>query len=295
MNSKEAYNNIIVSNSEHSSLEGNALDENNSVVNGEQTTVSEKTPKEETLMVEKTEEATNPEDSNSDFVYDIDVDGKSYSIDDLKQWKADSDNKENWSKSNTEKAQKIAGVGKFLKKFNDDEKFQNHLKDYFEDDKEFESLELNGNDVAKPAPEPEISSELDDRLYQLEEAEYGRVVEQRTSNLDKELSTLEEKYPEILGTPEQVLGFLDFADNNSARYRDDNGIVNISHMFKEYSFDHMRSELSHFKKLNVNENRNNSVIDNSEIGAVETVTPTSYRSWKDINPKNPDLMKYFDE
>jgi hypothetical protein len=257
--------------------------------------VSENTPKEEALEVSKTEEVTNPEGSNSDYVYDVDIDGKSYSIDDIAQWKSDSDNKESWNKSNTEKAQKIAGVGKFLKKFNEDEKLQEHLKGYFDDEKDFDSLGLKGNDVVESTPEPEISSELDDRLYKLEEAEYGRVVEHRTSNLDQELSTLEEKYPDVLGTPEQVMDFLNFADNNSARYRDDDGIVDISHMFKEYSFDHMRTELSHFKKLNDNGNRNNSVIDRSEVGAVETVTPTSYRSWKDIDGKNPDLKKYFDE
>jgi len=281
--SKEAYNNVEISAEDISAL------------NGEQTTVSEETPKEETLEVSKTEEVTNPEGSDSNFVYDIDIDGKSYSIDDIAQWKADSDNKDNWNKSNTEKAQKIAGVGKFLKKFNEDEKLQDHLKSYFDDEKDFNSLGLKGNDAVEPAPEPEISSELDDRLYKLEEAEYSRVVEQRTSNLDQELSQLEEQYPSVLGTPEQVMNFLDFADKNSARYRDNEGIVDISHMFKEYSFDHLNNELSHFKKLNDNGNRNNSVINRSEVGAVETVTPTSYRSWKDIDGKNPDLKKYFDE
>ena len=283
--SKEAYNNVEISAEDISAIEG------------KQTTVSEETPKEEALEVSQTEEVTNPEGSDSDYVYDIDIDGKSYSIDDIAQWKSDSDNKDNWNKSNTEKAQKIAGVGKFLKKFNEDEKLQDHLKSYFEDEKDFDSFGLKGNDVVKEpqTEEQQLSSELDDRLYKLEEAEYSRVVEQRTSNLDKELSTLEQQYPDVLGTPEQVMDFLNFADRNSARYRDNEGIVDISHMFKEYSFDHMRNELSHFKKLNDNGNRNNSVIDRSEVGAVETVTPTSYQSWKDIDPRNPDLKKYFDE
>ena len=281
--SKEAYNDVEISAEDISAL------------NGEQTTVSENTPKEETSEVSQTKEATNPEGSDSDYVYDVNIDGKSYSVDDIAKWKADSENKDNWSKSNTEKAQKIAGVGKFLKQFNEDEKLQEHLKSYYEDVKDFDSLGLKGNDVVEPTPTPEISNELDDRLNKLEEAEYSRVVEQRTSNLDKELTVLEGQYPDVLGTPEQVMDFLNFADKNSARYRDSKGIVDISHMFKEYSFDHMRKELSHFKKLNDNGNRNSSVVDRSEVGAVETVTPTNYKSWKDIDPKNPDLKKYFDE
>ena len=38
--SKEAYNNVIISDSEHSSIEGNALDESNNVVNGKQINLS---------------------------------------------------------------------------------------------------------------------------------------------------------------------------------------------------------------------------------------------------------------
>tara|TARA_R100000808_G_scaffold25010_1_gene60436 strand:+ start:7424 stop:8281 length:858 start_codon:yes stop_codon:yes gene_type:complete len=283
-NSKEAYNNVEISQEEMSAI------------NGEQTTVSEETPKEEALTVEdnSTREVTNPEGSDSDYVYQVEIDGKSYSTDDVAKWKADSDNKSNWSKSNTEKAQKIAGVGKFIEKFNGDEKLQEHLKSYFEDEKEYDSLGLEGNDIIERVPEePSVN---DTRLDRLERAEYNRIVEHRTSNLEQELSSLEEQYPNILGDNEKVMDFLQFAENNSARYRDSKGVVNLSHMFKEYSFDHMKSELSHFKKLNDNSNRNvNTVINRSEIGAVETVTPTSYKSWKEIDGSDPDIKKYFDE
>ena len=67
-------------------------------------------------------------------------------------------------------------------------------------------------------------------------------------------------------------------------------------MFKEYSFDYLQQELSHYKKLGVNKDRNSgTIIDRSEMGAKETVTPKAYKTWNDINANDPDIKKYFDE
>jgi hypothetical protein len=287
MSSKEAYNNVEVSEEELSAIDGE--------IKG---TTESKTPKEEPSEVSEAKEVTNPEGSEGEQEYQIEVDGKTFSIDDVVSWKKDSDNRSEWSKSNTEKAQKIAGVGKFLKKFNEDAKFQEHLKDYFDDEKDFNSLNLIDNDVVEVEEsfEEQVSmNPLEERLDKLEEAEDNRIIDQRTDNLSEELSTLENDYPEILGTPEQVMDFLQFSESNSARYRDNKGVVNLSNMFKEYSFDHMREELSHYKKLDDNKHRNSkSVINRSEIGATETVTQKSYDSWKDIDPHSEDLKKYFD-
>jgi len=298
-NTKESYNNIEVTDEEISSLEI-----------GKQTTVSE-TPKDATDEVvesdvkstkEETPKAvTNPEGSDGDFEYQLEVDGKSYSVDDVVQWKKDADNKSEWSKSNTEKAQKIAGVGKFLKKFNDDEKFQEHLKGYFEDEKEFDSYGLRGNDVIEPKTEEKVveqvdSNPLEERLNRLEDAENTRIVDQRTDNLEQELSSLEEQYPNILGTPEKVMDFLDFSERNSARYRDTNGVIKLSDVFREYSFDAMQEELSHYKKLDNNKQKNDgSVVNRSEIGAKETQTPKVLKSWNDIDPNDKDFKEYFNE
>ena len=286
--SKEAYNNVEFSEDEMSSIE-----------EGKQTTVSE-TPKEEAREVisnDTTEEVTNPEGSDGEQEYQIEVDGKTYSIDDVVSWKKDADNKSEWSKSNTEKAQKIAGVGKFLKKFNEDDKFQEHLKGYFKDEKEFNSLGLKDNDIVEPEEQSneQVSvNPLEERLSKLEKVEHDRVINQRTDNLSKELSNLEKEYPDILGTPEQVMDFLKSSESNSARYRDNEGVVNLSNVFKEYSFDHMKEKLSHYKKLDDNRTRNNdSVIDRSEIGATETVTLKKFNSWNDIDPNDEDLKKFF--
>jgi len=293
-NSKEAYNNVEISAEEISAIEGN------------KTTVSE-SPKEETQENSVQEQpiadsetvdsrATNPEGSNSNLVYELEMNGQTYTLDDIASWKKDSDNKSEWSKSNTEKAQKIAGVGKFLNKFKEDSDFQEHIKMYFDDEKDFNSFGLSDAEVPEVEEEQVEVNPLEERLNILETAEQNRIVDQRTENLDIELSDLEKKYPDILGTPEQVLEFLDFSEMNSARYRNSKGDVSLADMFKEYSFDYLQQELSHYKKLGENRDRNSGkVISRSEIGATETVTPKKYKSWDDIKASDPEINKYFDE
>jgi len=293
-NSKEAYNNVIVSDDEHNSLEGIET----TVSESPKEATQENSVEEQPLAVEETVDsrATNPEGSNSDDVYELEMDGQKYSLDDIANWKKDADNKSEWSKSNTEKAQQIAGVGKFLNKFKDDSDFQEHMKMYFDDEKEFDSFGLLNADVPKVDEEQVEVNPFEERLNTLETAEYDRVLNSRTENLDVELSDLEKQYPDILGNEEQVLEFLDFSERNSARYRDSNGNVSLNDMFKEYSFDYLQQELSHYKKLGRNRDRNSGkVINRSEIGATETVTPKKYNSWEDIKASDPEINKYFDE
>ncbi len=295
-NSKESYNNVELSQEELGSLEGQ-----------EQTTTSEETPKEATQENSVTDvkasneadsRATNPEgSSDNEQTYGFEIDGKEYSISDVEQWKKDSDNRNDWQKSNTEKAQQIAGVGKFLKKFNEDKELQSHIKDYFDNDKEFDSYGLNSNFIEPEETVEQVENNpYEERLNKLEEAENSRIIDQRTDNLEQELSGLEGKYPDLLGTPDKVMNFLDFSEKNSERYRDSNGNVSLSNMLREYSFDYLQEELGHYKKLDKNNSRNsNIVVDRSEVGARETITPKKFTSWKDINPYDEDLKQYFDE
>lgn len=289
-NSKESYNDVELSSEELGSLEGQG------------TTTSQETPKEETqensvndanASNEADSRATNPEGS-SDYEYQLEMDGETYSVDDIEQWKKDSDNKSNWNKTNTEKAQGIAGVGKFLKKFQGDEGLRTHLKEYFKDEKEFESFNLNS--TISDVEEQVEGTPFEERLNRLEQFENNRVVDQRTDNLQEELSSLENQYPNVLGTPEKVMDFLNFSERNSARYRDNNGVIKLSDVFREYSYDALNEELSHFKKLNDNKNTNDgSVVNRSEIGAKDVQTPKHIQSWKDIDPHDEDFKQYFDE
>ena len=294
MSSKEAYNNVEISAEEMSALDG------------EKTTVSE-SPKEETQENSVNEQleavgeavdsrATNPEGSNGNLVYELEMNGQTYTLDDIASWKKDADNKSEWSKSNTEKAQQIAGVGKFLNKFKEDSALQEHMKMYFDDDKEFNSFGLLNADVPEVESEQVEANPLEERLDKLEQTQQNRIVDERAENLDVELSELEKQYPNILGSEQQVLDFLDFSERNSARYRNGEGNVSLADMFKEYSFDYLQQELSHYKKLGENKDRNSGkVINRSEIGATETVTPKKYNSWDDIKASDPEINKYFDE
>ena len=144
-NSKEAYNNVIVSDDEHKSLEGIET----TVSESPKEATQDNSVKEQPEAVEETVDsrATNPEGSNSNEVYELEMDGQKYTLDDITNWKKDADNKSEWSKSNTEKAQKIAGVGKFLNKFKEDSDFQEHMKMYFDDEKEFNSFGLYDSSV----------------------------------------------------------------------------------------------------------------------------------------------------
>lgn len=284
-NTKNAYNDVEITEEEVASL----------YEKGEQTTMSEK-PKEEVQVDDSTNKESIPEDKNSDdFEYQLEIDGNHYSVDEVVKWKKDADNKADWSKSNTEKSQKIAGVGKFLQKFKDDKDLRDHLKGYFKDDKEFNSYGLDSEFDFKD-PEQVKSESLEERLNKLEEFEQSRVVDQRTDILQDQLSSLEGQYPNILGNPEQVMKFLDFSERNSARYRDKNGVVKLSDAFREYSFDALNEELRHYKHLDDNKQKNDgSVVTDSEIGAKDVQTPKHIKAWKDIDPHDKEFKQYFDE
>ena len=185
-------------------------------------------------------------------------------------------------------------MGKFLKEFQGDEGLRTHLKEYFKDEKEFESFNLNS--TISDVEEQVEGTPFEERLNRLEQFENNRVVDQRTDNLQEELSSLENQYPNVLGTPEKVMDFLNFSERNSARYRDNNGVIKLSDVFREYSYDALNEELSHFKKLNDNKNTNDgSVVNRSEIGAKDVQTPKHIQSWKDIDPHDEDFKQYFDE
>ena len=63
-------------------------------------------------------------------------------LSDIMEWQKDSQNKNDWNKSNTEKAQEIARLGKLANKLKEDDSFRDHLKDYFDDDKDYNSLDI---------------------------------------------------------------------------------------------------------------------------------------------------------
>ena len=246
--------------------------------------------------IEKGETETEVEDTFDG----LDIDGVKVSREDILAWRDDSDNKESWQKSNTEKAQNLSKWNKLSEKINKDESFRSHLKDYFFDDPEaIKSLGLDG-DINIPNTEAQekvgsISPELEQRLNTLEKVEGERVMEHRVDQLDEQLTNLEDKFPEYL-EGEKVADFLEYADKNATKFVEA-GMPNLERAFREWSYGEMQAELDHYKKLDKNGKRNEGkVIGTAQVGAKEVTTPKKLsNNWKEITMDTPGIAEYFDD
>ena len=294
--SKEAYNNVEISEEEMNSLETTQSEltkdetQENSVQ--EQSVETPVVEPKETEQEPAEERVTSPEVSGDFF----EIDGERFNRETISEWRNDSNNKSEWSKSNTEKAQKIAKVGKFLNKVESDSDFKEHIRHYFDSDDEFDKMGLGENySEFTESEETKEVNPYEERLNKLENAEYDRVIDARTDQLDRELTQLESDNPEVLGDPDKVKEFLEFTEINSDRFRDKNGIVHLNEAYKVFSFDYYKEQSSHYKKLDENRAKNSGVkVSQSKIGAKETVAPKKYNSWKDITADDPEIAKYFE-
>ncbi len=286
------YNNIEITPEEADALENLVINETETTESPSDGSASEKqeTATEETAETEEVEEVTEPE-----VVDNFEIDGKQFSRDQILQWREDSDNKTNWQKSNTEKAQQLSKWNKLAEKIQDDESFRSHIKDFYYDNPEAvkalgldEKMEIPGQDEIV-----EVPSEVESRLDVLETIESERIMEHRVDQLDGVLTKLENDNPDYLGNQDKVSEFLEFADVNSQRFVE-NGMPNLEHAFREWSYDKMQSELTHLKKLDENGKRNTGVINTSEAGAKEIKSNQKVKGWKDVSLDHPDIAKYFD-
>ena len=222
----------------------------------------------------------------------LEIGGQRVDRETILSWREDSVNKNNWQKSNTEKSQTLSKWSKLSDKINADESFKNHIKDYFHDNPdEVQKLGLDG-EIA-PLKTKESPSELEQRLNILESIEGDRVIEKRVDALDNTLSKLEKDFPEYLADESKVSEFLEFADINVEKFVE-NGTPNLERAFKEWSFNQMQEELTHYKQLEDNSKRNEGkIIGDSELGAKEVKRPVKINSYKDFNLDNPEVAKYF--
>jgi hypothetical protein len=248
-------------------------------------------------VVEESTEATEEETSNGvtepEVADGLEIDGTHYSQDQILKWREDSTNKNNWQKSNTEKAQKLSKWNKLADKINDDESFRNHIKDFLHDNPEAVT-ELGLDDKIPVEEMSETPSEVDLRLNALETIESGRLMEHRVNQLDGQLTDLEKANPDYLGNQDKVSEFLDFADKNSSKFIE-NGMPNLERAFREWSYDQMQEQLTHFKKLEENGKRNTGIINKSEAGAKEVKADKKPTTWNDISMDDPSIAKYFDK
>jgi len=231
----------------------------------------------------------------------FEVDGQRFERDDVLAWRADSENKSDWQKSNTEKAQKLSKWNKLAEKIQNDDSFREHIKDFFFDNPEaVKGLGLDGDMIMEEVAEAEVKNdmnpELESRLQVLEEVQGERIMEQRVDHLDNVLSNLENQFPDYLGDQDKVGEFLDFADKNAQSFVE-NGIPNLERAFREWSYGQMQSQLNHYKQLEENGNRNKGkVISTQQVGAKEVKANKELsRDWKKITMDDPEIAKYFDK
>ena len=231
----------------------------------------------------------------------LDIDGNQIPREQILAWREDSDNKESWNKSNTEKAQNLSKWNKLSEKINKDESFRSHIVDFFFDDPEaIKSLGLDGDiDIPKTETKEEkvapTSPEVEQRLKMLEDIEGDRLMETRVDHLDEQLTNLEDKFPEYL-EGEKGAEFLEYAQKNATKFVE-NGLPSLERAFREWSYGEMQAELKHFKKLDENGKRNEGkVIGTSQVGARDVKSPKKLsRNWKEITMSDPEIAKYFDE
>tara|TARA_Y100001973_G_C5161814_1_gene313902 strand:+ start:351 stop:1274 length:924 start_codon:yes stop_codon:yes gene_type:complete len=289
-----------------------SLDPLGDVRNPIETTESQQEPPEEETPSGVNEpevkgESVGSEEPEAEFFdpknYVIEVDGKQHSFEDVMEWRSDSQNKEKWNKSNTEKAQGLAKWNKFIKKVAEDSDFNEHIKDYFWDkDGELEKLGLDkglsviDDIVEKQEQEVEetqtvqqaLDPELSRRIQSLEQAEAERTLETDVNNLEDELEDLQKSYPEYLKGETEVMDFLSYCEDTQSQ--------DLTDSFKIWSFDQMKGEQTHRNKLNENKQRNEgSVIDKSEQGAKEVRVNKQYKGWKDMANDDPELLRYLED
>ena len=99
---------------------------------------------EDTPKSEETQEKEQDNTKEQDEVA-FELDGESYSAEDVQAWMKDSQNKEEWQKSNTQKAQDLSKWNKLTEKISQDEKFREYLGEYFYDNPdELDKIGLDG-------------------------------------------------------------------------------------------------------------------------------------------------------
>ena len=265
-------------------------------------TDSEPKPSQEVSEVEEKRTETKVDDpvnfDNSEEEYEFQIDNETFGLDSVLEWKKDSENKIDWSKSNTQKAQTIAKGGRLLTLLDNDEEFRSHVKDYFYgDDKEFTKfgldskygVDMNAPQESEPTEETYEESnpamdEMYDRIDALEDEKLGRSIGDRYDDLRT-------NNPDFFREEQDGVGFLQFC-NSDGVYTD--GDIDMEASFKLWSYEKVMTADDQRRQLYENKLRNGeSTISNSEIGAKEVRSGETPKNYKDINMDDPDISRYF--
>jgi len=294
----DEYGNIEVTDEEMASLK--VEDEPTPKMSDSETEPSDKevteVSREESNEVEQ--EAPNTEYSEEE--YELHVGDKVFSIDDVLDWKKNSDNKSEWNKSNTQKAQAIAKGGRLLKLLDNDESFRSHLKDFFygeekevkkygldsQYDIDFDEIpkqEIKPQQPQQPQGDPRVN-QLFDRIEGLEDEKLGRSIGDR-------YDSIKEGNPNFFREEKDGVDFLMYCEREGVIANND---IDMEKSFKLWSYEKVMTDENRKEQLYKNKLRNEgSTIGNSEVGAKEVRSGDSPKNYNEISLENPDVSRYF--
>ena len=255
---------------------------------------SDESPVKEPRVVKTEETEGASEELGSDEFnledYEVEIDGETYDGAEVLKWREDSQNKENWQQSNTQKAQEVAKWSKLGNKLDSDEEFHDYVKDYFyEDEKGLKQLGLNKE--FQPMEESEESEPVqeqktDPKINEVEERLNNMELERVVDDLESELNSIVDNNNHMFSEEGSEEDFLDFIEQSQ--------MTDLQDAYKVWSYDKMQIQLDHQDKIDGNKERNRGkVVHKSEVGAQEESNPKSYKNLKDINIADPDVAKYF--
>jgi hypothetical protein len=196
----------------------------------------------ESVEPAETEEPNEPQqelsDSEEETSYYETEDGEQFTVEDIESWKKDADNRHEWSKSNTEKAQEVADqrravepLVQLVEQLNKSEEFKDTLKEAIEDElgeeagQLFEqSLKMENKDLPNP-----FESELAEAKEKVEMMEAEKVLDQSMSNLQTQYSLKSEQVQEVL----------DYAIN---AHEESGRLLTLEEAYKVMSFDKPKVE-----------------------------------------------------
>tara|TARA_R100001443_G_scaffold25736_1_gene38722 strand:- start:4712 stop:5608 length:897 start_codon:yes stop_codon:yes gene_type:complete len=249
---------------------------------------------------ESVESAEPQSTSDSEEEYELHVGDDVYSIDQVLEWKANSDNKSDWSKSNTQKAQAIAKGGRLLEQLDNDEAFREYVKEYFYgDEKEFGRLGLDsryGVDFDKVPQQEQVVQETqepqdDPRLNQLFDRIEGLEDEKLERSIGDRFDDIKANNPNFFKEENDGVDFLQFCNDKGVINEDD---IDMEASFKLWSYDKVMTQENRAEQLHNNRLRNEgSVINDSEVGAKEVRSGKPIKDYKEITMDNPEITRYF--
>ena len=186
---------------------------------------------------EQTEAVSDSPDDESSFVFESE-DGSRYTLSDIESWKQDADNRHDWSKSNTEKAQQLADqrravepLVQLVEKIKESEDFSDTLMEAIEDElgKDAgqlfrQTLQMDNKDLPNP-----WEAELQQAQEKVAQMEAEKVLDQSIVDVRSQYSLSAEE-------ADQVLEYAINTHENSGR------LLTLDEAYKVMNFDKPKGE-----------------------------------------------------